>query len=191
MNDTSGQRCVALLKSVRLQRSLASRLQANLDLSGSTEYVLTWKHLITPSRRWFCQLQASERHTAGTESTGWPTPRVQASRKGGIREDQENGHKGNLEEVVHLLLTNPGIDLSGLTAQTQSDEEFPLLNKEFCRWLQGYPEMWSRSAPTVTPSFRKSQQCLSKVSSKQENSCEQIGKPLACKRVLLGRSIVK
>lgn len=197
MNDISGQKCVALLKSVRLQRSLANRLLANTDLSGSMEYVLTWKRLTTPSRRWLFQLVASARLTSEIEYSGWPTPRTQAVRKGGLRKDQEKGHKGNLEEVVHLIpagwptptvsnnaipqkdrllklaasvgttrnvmtrgepqnlhervLTHLGANVSGLSAQMVKDGEFPTLNKEFCRWLQGFPERWSKSAPTATP----------------------------------------
>lgn len=282
MSDTSGQRCSASLRSVRLQSFLASRLQVNLASRGSTEYDLTWKPSTTPAGWPYCQLAASARRTGGIESSGWPTAnvrdhkdvgentnyaaaaarsklggvvhqagwptaRVQASRVGGLRGDFEKGHNGNLEEVVHLLqvavlpasawptptkmeaplppdidletwnglyltkpngkkhqtdlritalaaagwptatvaaasvpsptrleklasegettrnvptggepqnlnervLTHLGATASGLTAQTVRDGVFPTLNKEFTRWLQGYPEQWSRSAPTA------------------------------------------
>lgn len=57
------------------------------------------------------------------------------------------GEPQNLHERVLLHL---GVDLSGLSAQTVSSGGYPVLNKEFCRWLQGFPERWSRLAPTET-----------------------------------------
>lgn len=57
-----------------LQRSLASRLVAMLDVDGSPEYELTWKSWAMKSGPPICALRASERPTSGNGSTGWPTP---------------------------------------------------------------------------------------------------------------------
>jgi len=60
--------------SAGLQRFLASRLQARLGVTGSPEYVLTWKTLDMPSGVRVCQLRASARRTSDSGSSGWPTP---------------------------------------------------------------------------------------------------------------------
>jgi len=60
--------------SAGLQRSLASRLAARLPTAGSTEYAMTWRELVTPSGRPYCQLAVSARRTSAKGSTGWPSP---------------------------------------------------------------------------------------------------------------------
>lgn len=57
-----------------LQSSLVSRLQANLQTTGSTLYQLTWKPWILPSGRRLFRLRASARRISGTGCFGWPTP---------------------------------------------------------------------------------------------------------------------
>jgi hypothetical protein len=83
MKDTSGQRCGGSLESADLQRSLESRLRANLDANGSMEYSLTWKQWAIGSREPICALRASGHRTSDKDYTGWPTPNcadVNASR---------------------------------------------------------------------------------------------------------------
>ena len=83
MKDTSGQRCGGSLESAALQRSLESRLRANLDANGSMEYSLTWKQWAIGSREPICALRASGHRTSDKGCTGWPTPNctdVNASR---------------------------------------------------------------------------------------------------------------
>ena len=60
--------------SAALQSSLASRLQAALDVNGSPEYELTWKAWDMLSGPPICALRASARRTSGNGCTGWPTP---------------------------------------------------------------------------------------------------------------------
>ena len=72
--DTSGPRCIGSSESAALQSWLANRLQAGLDLSGSTEYALTWKTRVTPAGRQICALRASAPRISDSGSGGWPTP---------------------------------------------------------------------------------------------------------------------
>ena len=70
MNDTSGQKCADSSESARLQSSLASKCQAELDVNGSQEYVLTWKRWDMPSGPPICALRARARHKSASGSTG-------------------------------------------------------------------------------------------------------------------------
>ena len=56
------------------QRSLASKLQARMDVNGSPEYALTWKEWPMESGVPICALRASARRTSDKDYIGWPTP---------------------------------------------------------------------------------------------------------------------
>src|SRR5690606_26857306 len=62
--------------SVDLQLSLASKLQALMDVDGSPEYELTWSQWDMPWGPPICRLRASARRTSGSDFSGWPTPLV-------------------------------------------------------------------------------------------------------------------
>jgi hypothetical protein len=62
--------------SAGLQSSLESRLRAAMDVNGSPEYVLTWKHWAMKSGQPICALRASARRTSDSDCSGWPTPVV-------------------------------------------------------------------------------------------------------------------
>jgi hypothetical protein len=81
-SGTSGRISETLSGSAALQRSLESRLRARLDVNGSPEYRLTWKHWPIGSRRLICALRASARPTSDSGFFGWPTPTVR-DHKGG------------------------------------------------------------------------------------------------------------
>ncbi len=67
-------------RSVGLQRSLESRLQARLQNLGSTLYRLTWKRWVTPSGVSRFRLRASALRTSETATTGLPvSPRATPS----------------------------------------------------------------------------------------------------------------
>lgn len=73
-----GQNSSDSLRAGSLQQSLESRLQALLDVDGSMEYSLTWKHWdIGPQRR-ICALRASGHRTSAKGCTGWPTDALPA-----------------------------------------------------------------------------------------------------------------
>ena len=69
-SDTCGPRCDASSRSADLQRSLESRLRASLDVNGSIEYELTWRHWAMPSGPPICALRASDRRREGNVSGG-------------------------------------------------------------------------------------------------------------------------
>lgn len=77
-SGTSGRTSTTSSASATLQRSLASRLQALMDSTGSTLYRLTWKTRATPSGRLICARRASVPRISGSGSTGWPTPTCNA-----------------------------------------------------------------------------------------------------------------
>lgn len=72
----SGQSFIALSPSAALQSSLESRLQAALDVNGSPEYVMTWRHWSMKSGPPICALRASERPIDDSGFIGWPPPIV-------------------------------------------------------------------------------------------------------------------
>jgi hypothetical protein len=65
------------LRTATLQSSLESRLRARMDVNGSPEYVLTWKHWDMALGVPICALRASQRRTSGKDCSGWPSPAVQ------------------------------------------------------------------------------------------------------------------
>ena len=66
-----------------LQKSLASRLQARKDLSGSPEYALVWKSWDMALGPSIAALRASNRRTSGKDFSGWPTPNAIPIGRGG------------------------------------------------------------------------------------------------------------
>ena len=68
--------------SADLQQLLASKLEPLLDVHGSPEYVLTWKHWDMLSGPPISALRASPRPTNASACTGWRTPTA-TERSGG------------------------------------------------------------------------------------------------------------
>ena len=58
-----------------LQQRLESRLRATMDVNGSPEFDLTWKHWDMQSGPQICALRALRRPTSGNGCSGWPTAR--------------------------------------------------------------------------------------------------------------------
>ena len=96
-SGTSGPHSSTSSASAALQSSLVSRLQADLQPTGSTLYRLTWKAWVLPSGRSLSRLRASVRRTSETALTGWVTPTTRdhkdtpgmvAQRDGADRVDQ-------------------------------------------------------------------------------------------------------
>ena len=115
----SGPSFDASSPSAVLQSSLASRLRAGLDGTGSPEYALTWKDWAMPSGPPICALRASGRRTSGNGCTGWPTCTKQdatGSRRHGYMDDGKpraattqrretlTGHPGTTLTDAALLL---------------------------------------------------------------------------------------
>lgn len=179
-SDTSGLSFSALSESASLVSSLVSRLKQRLTTDGSILFKMTWKEKATPSGRSVYLLRASAHRTSGkgcgswptptkTDSvrapsenftttnitlnhaailSAWPTPTTRDFRDGGECKNVEV--KSILGRVVWLV---SGATPSGSPAATEKKDR---LNPQFSRWLMGYPDEWANSAPTETPSSRKS-----------------------------------
>jgi len=74
-SGTCGPLFASSSPSADLQRSLASRLRARLDVGCSPEYVLTWKQWDMESGPPICALRA--RRTSDNDCGGWPTPEAE------------------------------------------------------------------------------------------------------------------
>jgi hypothetical protein len=90
------------LPSAILQQYLESRLVARMDVNGSPEYALTWKHWDMPSGPPICALRASGRRTSDKGCTWWRTPDAMC---GGAQEAEKRlagGHALRLQDQVGL-----------------------------------------------------------------------------------------
>ena len=110
-NDTSGPLFSALSPSAALSASLASRLQARMDVNGSPEYALTWKHWDMPAGALICRLRASPRRTSAAGCIGWPTPRAADGHKntrtyqGAMNAARRVGlSRSDLQTVVQVMM---------------------------------------------------------------------------------------
>lgn len=105
---TSGLSSDASSRSAALQRSLENRLRAALDVTGSPEYVLTWKHWAMESGPPICALRASARRTSDSVCGGWPTARQTDGSKsvrtdqGALNEVARKGGPQDLDCAAHL-----------------------------------------------------------------------------------------
>ena len=162
-SDTSGLTGSTSSNSADLQRSLANRLQARTASVGSTLYKLTWKERTTPSGHSISALRASALRTSGKGFGSWPTPTTRDG-KGGYQGGRIRNGKistDTLDVTAQLSgtedgtarLTVTGQMLTGSSAEMESGGQ---LNPAHSRWLMGLPQGWDDSAPTATPSQRKS-----------------------------------
>jgi len=83
-NGISGRNFTVSSASVALTQSSVSKLQAALDLNGSTEYRLIWKKQTLPSGRVIYRLRASARRISDKDCGGWPTTSATDGVRGGV-----------------------------------------------------------------------------------------------------------
>jgi hypothetical protein len=147
MNGIFGPIGSASSASVSLTQSLVSKLIASMEGHGSTLYALTWKEVLTPSRRPLYALRASALPTSDRGCIGWPTPRAEDAESTGFSAKRLAAGKrpDNLHSVTRLLV--PGKMLNGLNVSTENGCR---LNPAHTRWLQGIPAQWASCAPTGT-----------------------------------------
>jgi hypothetical protein len=180
-NGTSGLSFEGLSPSAALQRSLESRLRARLDVNGSPEFALTWKHWDMQSGPQICALRASPRRTGDKGCSGWATPAARDYRGANLKSyaDRGGGKKGEQlpNQVAHQVTlsgwntphcprahdsdnsrsTYLDRQIGATTTSSNAETESPgALNPEFVCWLMGFPIEWDDFAATVTLSRRKS-----------------------------------
>ena len=128
MSGTYGRTPTTSSKSIALQKSMASRLQARTDLLGSILYKLTWKERTTPLGRSIPAVRASAHRTSasGSDSTptifdlpqaGWRTPTV--SMVNADRAKDENYAQRKLDKGQTITLADEvRLTLSGWPTAT-------------------------------------------------------------------------
>lgn len=154
MSGTYGRPGTTSSKSMALQSSLVSRLQARLACSGSTVFKLTWKQRVTPSGRLISALRGSALPMAASGCISWPTPTVNDSRGGRNRTSGRSNPNSKHHDGVTL------VDAARMHALPRSlwsapTDQVGYLNPELSRWLQAIPRLWSSYAPTETASMLK------------------------------------
>lgn len=130
-------------RSVNLQLSLESRLQARMPYSGLTGFSFTWKARVTPARRRICALRALAKTTAGNEFTGvLPTPCA-----------REGKDKGSM--VMLARMDRGGCvarRICALSLKILFREDYVILNPSFAGWMMGFPEQWGDCGATAMQS---------------------------------------
>jgi len=145
MTDTSGPIGSPSSPSADLQSSLESKLRARLGVSGSLEYVLTWKHWDMLSGPPICRLRALARRIYVNAYGGVPPTLTARDYHSGIspknraRRKKSSSRGVPLNEFMHWAVGRDG-----------------KLNPMFaCLWM-GFPPEWDACAPAATPLSRKS-----------------------------------
>lgn len=157
MNATSGPSFEILSPSANLQQSLGNRLRRALDVNGSAEYALTWKHWDMLWGPPICALRASARRTSDKDCSGWATPSSRDWKDSpgmattGTNPDGTTRSRADQLPRQVVMISGPTPPLSNASTEKRAG-----LNPEFPRWLMGFLEEWGSCAPTVTPSSRKS-----------------------------------
>ena len=132
------------------QSRLESRLRALLDVNGSLEYELTWKHWDMSSGVPICALRASARRTSDSDCSGpeadscdllgWSAPQWHDGRRPGA--DLSSTQGGNLSRDVPVFLSGwvapsardwkdtPGMSMTGVNPDGSSRDRIDQLPRQ-------------------------------------------------------------
>jgi hypothetical protein len=147
---TFGQRGFHSSASAALQRSLASRLRALTDGTGSTLFSLKWKTSTTPSGRSICLLRASAPHTDEPVYGSWPTTTgkdaVSSRRHGYANDGRDRAADAPLREQ---LTGHPGttlLDAALMASWPTARAE----DSECCGAHRGHPDTLTSASRLAT-----------------------------------------
>jgi hypothetical protein len=144
---TCGQISIVSPTSAFLQSSLESKLRETVDLDGSLEFVLTWKHQDIPSQPRILRLAPRARHRSANGSGLWPWASPKAS------DGEKASNLSHARKAAGRLPDSlPGQMRMhwGLTVEDGAP------SPEHALWLMGYPPAFLSCAPSETLSSRKS-----------------------------------
>jgi len=127
--------------SIDLQKSLESRLRVRLDVNGSPEYVLTWKHWDMPSGVPICALRASAPRTSGKGFGGLRTPKTPT---GGGNPKVDPQHMHRLDDAALLAGWGTPRVTTGKYCYSSGDHSKPVLTLEGQAHLAGWPTCSAR-----------------------------------------------
>lgn len=168
--DTYGRRCIGSSGSANLQRCLENKLRRTTDLTGSPEFVLTWRKRAMPSGVPICRLQASARPNKGSGSGGWPTPNVFDSNPVKLNEtiphwiSQYLKHQAkDVNKQFNLTIAVKAFPIGSFPPPQKAIKEIlrlykighhwpniGSLNPLWVEWLMGFPINWSSYADMAT-----------------------------------------
>lgn len=135
MTVTSGLKCLELYGNSARCGSLAKTLLES-SIWHSTRCYLTWKGMVTKSKRLLFRLAVSMPRTEETESLLWPTPSTGASLCGGA---------GNLQQFRKLALAGK---MTAEEVKNLSSGNGGKTNPALIEWLMGYEQAFTRLMPT-------------------------------------------
>lgn len=119
-SGTFGPRCAGSSASAALQSSLENRLRVLLDVNGSPEYALTWKHWAMPSGQPICALRASGRRTSDSGFTGWPSPNTPSGGRS-VSTDKMSSTGVTLDGRKHTVSLEHVVKFAGWRSPDTSD----------------------------------------------------------------------
>lgn len=178
-NDIYGRSSIDLSMNATLQSCLESKLRDRMARYGLPGFKRRWLKVDSLLPPKYSRLVLSGQRTKENGSTGllFEVPFFEKPVKllTPVASDVQDSGKGNLYYRKHKLVHQ----LSGLI-EPKSGKTFMALsfvvNPDLIRWLMGYPETWTLSAPLEMLSYRKQRKSSSKRLKKPSSNSKAPGK---------------